>query len=889
MQHFCGILPGVFAECFPTLPSGRVSSESDGEPAGEAEASQLGVIDQTKLWRKLARKRNRKAAVFLADAASAFLTLLWAVLTAPVMRIHFALFKQATWLSERVQPEDTDDLQADLASTAAFVKGAMNPAYTVLALLVSMVSDSRHKLWLPLVGCYGDVLTWTQDKLRTTRRCVFTIIGQMWRKLIDGWERYPWRLVELLEAYGQDEKKKIADQFLAAKECCLDSFSGKLQKLCQAKDLLTSEDAENVDAEPDVDEERESFLMSEKCESFLAAVFDRVVPTSTYVERMFARFNSWTETKGPKLRLSQLAAKHFTQTFTHLVDNWRKQGIKAGKFKKPINNKSRPAWVKGKRKNSSATGLHLFSEMFCAQESRRRLASGQVESWPQFMRRAKNVWQTLDVDDRKQWQRLARAQNLQSKAAFIAEARARVQAETAGGPWNIASSSGFPLDRRVIVKHHGARKAKVTAFRQRTNKLQPENFDSMDAWPESEYTLFAKCSRRSCVATLNDSQQTAFGELHDVLVHVIMTHAPLPSAHTEEPLVLGLASDATDVTEYFVLAYHTRKPPIDAAFAKLAVRDDVPGDGVHICLKLAKTGTGDLVLMSDKDLAHALAQQATDWAFFVLAVGRVRDLSEFDITSSYFVDPGEAKAARETERQKAAALAALRQMTNPKPKPDPKQGTGKASGSSAKKSSKDSAATVDKAKLEKLEAAALGLGHSSSSSGSEKDQAAMAFGLVTSRQENVQPSFSGAASSGASGSVLDENEVAAVPPPPDAPAERRPRTMQRRSVVWGSCPAFQLAPVYRAGQHMGFSALCHRHTDPGVDLICKKEISAVGGLPHDVCRLRLKRWLVAGLDDEDWPEKKREFHISMGNILLRDFSQGKTSEELDRIVQHVSS
>ena len=532
MQHFCGILPGVFSECFPPLPSGRVSSESDGEPAGEAEASQLGVIDQTKLWRKLARKRNRKAAVFLADAASAFLTLLWAVLTAPVMRIHFALFKQATWLSERVQPEDDDDLQADLASTAAFVKGAKNPAYRVLALLVAMVSDPGQKEWLPLVGFYGDVLTWTQDKLRATRRCVFTIIGQMWRKLIDGWERYPWRLTELLEACGRDEKEKVAEQFLAAKDCCLDSFSCKLQKICKEKD-------KDKDAS-------EEFLLSEECESFLAAVFDRVVPTSTYVERMFARFNSWTDTKGPKLRLSQLAAKHYTQTFTHMVDNWRKRGIKAGKISKPLNNKSRPAWVRGKRKNAAVTGLHLFSQMFCTHEPRQRLASGQVESWERLMQRARNVWQTLNVDERANWQRLARVQNLQSKAGFIAQSRARAQAETSGGPWNIASGSGFPLDRRVIVKHHDSRKSGVQAFRERTSKLQPENFDCMDAWPESEYTLFARCSRRSCMGALNEAQQFTFDSLHDTLIHVIMTHAPLPSAHTEEPLVLGLATSAGD-------------------------------------------------------------------------------------------------------------------------------------------------------------------------------------------------------------------------------------------------------------------------------------------------------------------------------------------------------
>ena len=87
MQHFCGIFPKVFRECFPVKPSGRCSSSEDEQD----EAAQLGQpIDQTKQWRRLARKRQRKAGVYLSDEASSFRTLLWAVVTAPVMKIHFA-------------------------------------------------------------------------------------------------------------------------------------------------------------------------------------------------------------------------------------------------------------------------------------------------------------------------------------------------------------------------------------------------------------------------------------------------------------------------------------------------------------------------------------------------------------------------------------------------------------------------------------------------------------------------------------------------------------------------------------------------------------------------------------------------------------------------------
>ena len=47
----------------------------------------------------------------------------------------------------------------------------------------------------------------------------------------------------------------------------------------------------------------------------------------------------------------------------------------------------------------------------------------------------------------------------------------------------------------------------------------------------------------------------------------------------------------------------------------------------------------------------------------------------------------------------------------------------------------------------------------------------------------------------------------------------------------------------------------------------------------------MKRWLIAGLDDEQWvdPEQKRTEHVAMGGRALRDFAAGLSEEECDRI------
>ena len=67
---------------------------------------------------------------------------------------------------------------------------------------------------------------------------------------------------------------------------------------------------------------------------------------------------------------------------------------------------------------------------------------------------------------------------------------------------------------------------------------------------------------------------------------------------------------------------------------------------------------------------------------------------------------------------------------------------------------------------------------------------------------------------------------------------------------------------------------------------CKKycRIGSTGCTDEDLI-LRLKRWLVAGCDDRDWdPTTKRTQHLRMGGVGLRDFADGLSTADLDRIV-----
>ena len=57
------------------------------------------------------------------------------------------------------------------------------------------------------------------------------------------------------------------------------------------------------------------------------------------------------------------------------------------------------------------------------------------------------------------------------------------------------------------------------------------------------------------------------------------------------------------------------------------------------------------------------------------------------------------------------------------------------------------------------------------------------------------------------------------------------------------------------------------------------------GLSYDALRLRMKRWLIAGLDDSQWedPDMKRQEYVAMGGQHLVEFANGLSEEECDRI------
>ena len=113
---------------------------------------------------------------------------------------------------------------------------------------------------------------------------------------------------------------------------------------------------------------------------------------------------------------------------------------------------------------------------------------------------------------------------------------------------------------------------------------------------------------------------------------------------------------------------------------------------------------------------------------------------------------------------------------------------------------------------------------------------------------------------------------------PPGPAVRR-QTVPSHPM--GTLPNSSNHPCFRSDR-LG-SYICGQYCDRGNTLSCKKAVSRGSTLTDAVCILRLKRRLIAGCSDADWPiHRQRSHHVGKG---LQDFAEGMSEAEMDALVE----
>ena len=275
-----------------------------------------------------------------------------------------------------------------------------------------------------------------------------------------------------------------------------------------------------------------------------------------------------------------------------------------------------------------------------------------------------------------------------------------------------------------------------------------------------------------------------------------------------------------------------------------------------------------------RDYCQDLALRGTKWECNKLASGPVRELPVFEVTDSEPIHEANAEAAEKEVNDVQKALSAL-SLLSPRIKPQPKQPSG-IWGRWQKTKSKAQDQKQDYG-IGRIAGDEPVLRISGCRCYSEEEESE----AETSKPEHVVVAASQRGSASSSSSM----PAPVVHPPPPAPVAGRPeprvgRTTKKRSQASGTFPAFQIGPIVSHGGRVGFFADASlysqlifgfksdfREAEPILLAQlrpCKRAITQ-GSLTEEECLLRLKRWL-AGSNDADWPEQKRDFHISMGDL-----------------------
>ena len=721
------------------------------------------------------------------------------MLTAPVMHIHYSLFKHATWLTERKEPDVLDEEHPEV-NAACFCKAAENPGRKALKTLADLLSDPTAAEWGPAVLAFGPVMQWSQTRLKITRRSFCVVIGQLWRKLLHPWTQYPWKLALLIDPEeSADSKRNCANQLFSDPLCCLDGFSRKLREQVGQPEALLHDDVLE----------------------FLQAVLERVVPTSTYIERMFARLTEWsTAGKGPKPSLCSVAAKHCNHQFERSVNVWRAQTLK--QRQDPIH-KKRPAWIKAASAKSAQNGWHAYLKDYLQQnpEARALPARDKIAD-------AKHAWSLCSAAEKAHWASIARGHNVQAMADQAdAAGDLQNQPEQTGGPWNCGCSSGFPLARHVVADKCNKATARAACFKRTHNVLQPENSDSLEGGASEPYPLFPSCPVDGCQHSVPEASRPIMDRLITIFWQVVLKEAPTAKMPAKEPLLFSFSSPSKGVVCDVAVMFHTRRSPLQAALLRLHMEriPELAAEGVVLSLRVSPQHAAGyprsgLQIVSESGLFAQLSQEASDWDIKLLTSGPVRVLSRFDIVSDRALDEAQyGKPEQQAVDKDLQGILNAFQLAHPSAQGQKRRhpsSVGRQQDSGATRSKKKKL-QEDREKKLTLERKLQGL--LSASSESDRDSGQKPVGVAESDAEadadseaeglrpGQEPSSGSkdppapAAARWASGRVAGSGSAASS-------ASKTPGPRQPRSTAWG---VFEIAPVYSKFFQHGWSATCNMH------------------------------------------------------------------------------
>ena len=429
MAGFRGLLRKVLA-----LKVGRPVPQCSVSDSGISSDAAVGAPrDAIAHMRKVGRMKLQKAFRFACKKSTSWKPLIWLAICSPIMLVHYKLFKYGTWKSHLVNGEDRLSI-FDFCSSAA-ANPVASALMTLSDILLRPQAEGRRHL-LALADHFGLCPGQWPSKVRETLHIsALMAFSTLWRKLFFSFRSYPLKLAPAFDAKrSYSAREQTMSEFMSAPSCCLDTGVGaRLQrhiKHCGGQ--------QNI---PDL------------LDSFLTALFERVVVTSTQVELMFSSLTRWSLASDKGTGLPTLSAKATINQFAQAAERWRNTSRE--QKREPKAGACRPGWMFPVRKGSRTNHLHLFMDELNAGS-----ASGFIG-----MAEAKAKFSELCNEEQQRLIRKAAALRhlaMQKPSRLDALLDSVVSPECIGGPLGIAGHERWAVSADALSSHIGERSLKAT-------------------------------------------------------------------------------------------------------------------------------------------------------------------------------------------------------------------------------------------------------------------------------------------------------------------------------------------------------------------------------------------------------------------------------------------
>jgi len=489
-------------------------------------------------------------------------------------------------------------------------------------------------------------------------------------------------------------------------------------------------------------------------------------------------------------------------------------------------------------------------------------------SWEHIAAR-RAEFHALPAEEKKPWAAKAKAKRTAAsgqKSPLDAILCDQNECEVSGGPWGLAASRGnslseWPLSRESVEQASRRVKVKQTAadFCKQQSCVWGEAAD----FPRT-VSIECACYEGECVHDLTPAQEHSFRSLQ-TLIRLTLRHHGLGAG---QPLCLEFRS-GSDVV-FALIGDNAWTHCLECDFLLLERLADCEGHLLHlgIAKELDKEDVKFGWPQIESETAFLLRllciSSAIPWTLNCLQTV-LDQMSTYLAVGRTIMDVQELQEKEAKRLELAHAMRLYKKITEPKKDEKFKEFNmrrrrgGRGRGRGRGRGEGDSPAVSDQ--------------------NSVSDQDSESSGIVVDEAVSDQELQLAQDDLDGGGGEPPLPAPPPAPPPPPLPAAGNER--------WGN-GRWDIGPVRdnkKGGLVIGCGSHCRGHQDSGNPQVCKKMVTfGQSGLSYDCLRLRMKRWLIAGLDDEDWDEDaKRLLHVGMGGKFLCEFADGLSEEDCDRI------